>query len=189
MVQRLLLSGIVAMALVSQVFASDPTNALQFKMKTLDGEEIELSKYAGKVVLFVNVASKCGLTPQYADLQSLYEKYQDKGLVIVGIPCNQFGGQEPGSVADIKQTCEGKYHITFDMLSKVEVNGKGACDLYKYLTGLEAQPVGKGDISWNFEKFVVDRQGQVIGRFSPRTKPADEKMIEVIEKALAEEVK
>jgi glutathione peroxidase len=189
MIQRLLLSGIVAMALVSQAIASDPTNALQFKMKTLQGEEVDLAKYEGKVVLMVNVASACGLTKQYKELQAMFEKYQDKGLVIIGFPCNQFGGQEPGSAEEIKKFCESKYNVTFDLMSKIEVNGDKACDLYKYLTSLDIQPKGKGKISWNFEKFLIDRKGNVVGRFDPRTEPNDEKLVSAIESALEAEVK
>lgn len=159
-------------------------SALNYKMKSIDGAEVDLNDYKGKVVLVVNVASRCGLTGQYKQLQALHEKYADQGLVILGFPCNQFLGQEPGSEEEIKTFCETKYGVTFPMFAKVEVNGKGACDLYKHLTSLELAPVGKGDISWNFEKFLIDREGNPVARFSPRTKPDDAQIVAGIEKAL-----
>lgn len=159
--------------------------ALAFKMDSLDGKPVELKKYAGKVVMVVNVASECGLTPQYTDLQEIYAKYKDKGLVVAGFPCNQFGGQEPGTSKDISEFCTKNYGVTFDMFSKVDVNGEKACDLYKYLTTQETKPQGPGKISWNFEKFLIGRDGKVIARFNPRTKPDAPEVIEAIEKALA----
>ncbi len=161
-------------------------SALDFKMKSIDGEEVDLNSYKGKVVMIVNVASKCGLTPQYKQLQELHEKYADKGLVILGFPCNQFLGQEPGSEEQIKTFCETKYGVKFPMFAKVDVNGDGACDLYKHLTGLKLPPVGDGAISWNFEKFLLNREGEPIARFSPRTKPDDAKVIEALEMALGQ---
>jgi glutathione peroxidase len=163
---------------------SDLDPVLNYKMKSIDGSEVDLNSYKGKVVLVVNVASKCGLTPQYKQLQELYDKYADKGLVILGFPCNQFLGQEPGNEEQIKTFCETKYGVKFPMFAKVDVNGDGACDLYKQLTSLELPPVGKGAISWNFEKFLLNREGQPIARFSPRMKPDDAKVIEAIEMAL-----
>lgn len=165
--------------------ADDEAKALKFKMKTLDGKEISLEeKYLGKVVLFVNVASKCGLTPQYEKLQALHEEYADKGLAIVGVPCNQFGGQEPGTADEIATFCKKNYGVEFDMLEKVNVNGDKACDLYKHLTSLDANPAGKGKISWNFEKFLIDRKGNVVHRMSPRTSPDDEDLIKAIKTEL-----
>ena len=165
--------------------ANDDAKALQFKMKTLDGKEVSLEKkYLGKVVMFVNVASKCGLTPQYEQLQQLHEKYADKGLAIVGVPCNQFGGQEPGSAKEIQSFCQENYGVKFDMLAKVDVNGDSACDLYKHLTAVDTKPAGKGKISWNFEKFVLDRKGNVVARIKPFTKPNDESIVKIIESAL-----
>ena len=160
------------------------SSVLEFKMKSLSGEEVDLSKYKGKVLLIVNTASKCGLTPQYEDLQALSEKYKDKGLVVLGFPCNQFGKQEPGSSADISSFCTEKYGVTFDMFEKIDVNGESACDLYKFLTGLDLQPKGSGDVQWNFEKFLVGKDGKPIARFAPRTVPMDETLIAAIEKAL-----
>lgn len=158
---------------------------LSFTMKSLDGKDVDLSKYRGKVVLIVNVASKCGLTGQYEQLQKLHEEYSKKGLAVLGFPCNQFLSQEPGTAEEIKEFCRVNYGVTFDMFAKVEVNGKNACDLYKTLTSLDTTPVGAGKISWNFEKFIVGRDGKVAARFSPRTKPDDAKLVKVIETELA----
>ncbi|MCA9190365.1 MAG: glutathione peroxidase [Planctomycetales bacterium] len=154
-------------------------------MTSLAGEKVDFNKYKGKVILVVNTASKCGLTPQYEGLQALHEKYQSKGLAVVGFPCNQFGTQEPGSSKDISEFCTTKYGVKFDMFEKIDVNGREACDLYKYLTSLNLKPAGTGDITWNFEKFLIDRQGNVIARFSPRTKPNDADLVAAIEGALA----
>ena len=159
--------------------------ALQFKMKSLTGQEVDLAKYQGKVVLVVNVASACGLTPQYEQLQGLHKKLAGKGLAVVGVPCNQFGKQEPGSESEIAEFCKANYGVEFDMLAKVDVNGDGACPLYKYLTALETKPKGAGKVSWNFEKFLLDRKGNVIGRFEPKTSPDDPALLKAIEAALA----
>jgi len=158
---------------------------LNFTMKSLDGKDFDLSKYQDKVVMILNVASKCGLTPQYEQLQALHEKYSKEGLAILGFPCNQFFSQEPGTAEEIKEFCRVKYGIGFDMFAKVEVNGDGACDFYKNLTALNTKPVGPGKISWNFEKFIVGRTGEVIARFGPRTKPDDTAVVKVIEAELA----
>ncbi len=172
----------VLMTGVAGVAASD----IGFKAKTLDGKETDLAKtYNGKVLLVVNVASECGLTPHYEGLQALHEKYNDKGLCVLGFPCNQFGAQEPGTAKQIREFCTTNYGVTFDMFEKTDVNGSGACDLYKHLTALEAKPKGKGKISWNFEKFVVGRGGKVAARFTPRTKPNDPNLIKAIEAELA----
>lgn len=177
--------GMCAM-LASAGFAADSEKgaALNFEVKNIDGETVNMEQYQGKVLLVVNVASKCGLTPQYENLEALYGKYKDRGLVVLGFPCNQFGKQEPGSEAEIKEFCTSKFNVSFPMFSKLDVNGAEAAPLYKYLTGLDLQPVGKGDISWNFEKFLIDREGKVIARFSPRTKPDDADVIKAIEAAL-----
>jgi len=160
--------------------------ALDFKVKSLEGKEVDLKDYEGKVILVVNVASKCGNTPQYKDLEALHEKYADKGLAILGFPCNQFGGQEPGTAKEIREFCTSKYDVKFDMFSKVDVNDENADPLYKYLTSVDTEPKGPGKISWNFEKFLIDREGKVIARFEPKTSPTDKKVVEVIEKALEE---
>jgi glutathione peroxidase len=158
---------------------------LSFVMKSLNGKDVELSKYEGKVVLIVNVASKCGLTPQYEQLQALHDKYAEDGLAILGFPCNQFLWQEPGNAEQIQEFCRVNYGVTFDMFAKVNVKGKDACDLYKTLTALNTAPVGPGKISWNFEKFIIGRDGKVVARFSPRTKPDDPAVLKVIEAELA----
>ncbi|MDG2467883.1 MAG: glutathione peroxidase [Pirellulaceae bacterium] len=162
-------------------------NALRFKMKSLDGKEIDLQKkYLGKVVMVVNVATKCGLTPQYEKLQALHEKYSKVGLAIVGVPCNQFGMQEPGTAKEIASFCKENYGVEFDMMAKVEVNGKNACPLYKHLTSVEAKPAGKGKISWNFEKFVIDRKGNVVARIKPFESPDSPGVIALIKQKLIE---
>jgi glutathione peroxidase len=186
---RKLLAGIVAMALMSAGFAEETIEpappALAFNMKNIDGQSVDLSKYEGKVVLFVNVASKCGYTKQYTGLQELHDKYASKGLAVVGVPCNQFGGQEPGSNDEIKQFCSSKYKVTFDMLDKVDVNGDKACPLYGYLTKVDTKPAGKGNVKWNFEKFLLDRKGNVIGRYASGVEPTSAELTAAIEKALA----
>lgn len=159
--------------------------ALQFTMKSLRGEEVPLKSFAGKVVLIVNVARECGLTPQYEQLQAMHEKYADKGLAVLGFPCNQFGRQEPGSAEQIQEFCSTQYGVKFPMFSKIDVNGENAADLYKYLTSVSTQPKGAGAISWNFEKFLLDREGKVIARFEPRTRPDSPEVIKAIEAALA----
>lgn len=161
--------------------------ALDFTMQSLAGKEVKLSSYLGKVVMIVNVASKCGLTPQYEQLQGLHEKYAQKGLAILGFPCNQFLGQEPGTALEIQEFCQKNYGVGFDMFAKIEVNGDGACPLYKYLTAQETKPTGPGNISWNFEKFIIGRNGQVVARFAPRVKPDDPEVVRVIEEELKKE--
>jgi glutathione peroxidase len=173
------------------VFAADATSpasksaALNFTMESLDGKSVDLSQYQGKVVLIVNTASKCGLTPQYAPLEKLFQKYEDKGLVILGFPCNQFHEQEPGSSGDIKTFCTTKYGVTFPMFAKVEVNGDNACPLYKYLKGLSAKPKGPGEVTWNFEKFILNRNGEVVARFAPKARPESADVMKVIDAELA----
>jgi glutathione peroxidase len=176
---------LLAMSTAGNAKETEAPKALSFKMKSLDGKEVDLKKYQGKVVLIVNVASQCGLTPQYEDMQALHEKYSDKGLVVLGFPCNQFGAQEPGSADEIRDFCKSNYGVTFDMFAKIDVNGENACPLYKHLTSLETQPKGAGKIGWNFEKFLLDRQGHVIGRFDPQTSPRDPEIVKAVEGALA----
>jgi glutathione peroxidase len=159
---------------------------LDHEMETLDGEKVNLAKkYQGKVVLLVNVASKCGNTPQYKPLETLHEKYGKEGLAIVGVPSNQFGKQEPGTAKDIAEFCEKNYGVKFDMMSKVDVNGEKAAPLYKQLTSKESDPKFPGKITWNFEKFLFNRDGQVVARFSPRTQPDSPEVVAAIEKELA----
>jgi len=165
--------------------AKSPASPLDFTVKDIDGKEQNLSDFKGKVVMMVNVASRCGNTPQYEGLEALYKKYQDKGLVIVGFPANNFGGQEPGSEAEIKQFCTSKYNVTFPMMSKISVKGDDKAPLYQWLTSEKTNPDFAGDVTWNFGKFLVDRNGNVMARFDPGTKPSDPKVVGAIEKALA----
>jgi len=166
---------------------AEPATALDFKLQDIDGKEVDLSKYKGKVVVLVNVASKCGMTSQYKQLQALHTKLGEQGVAVLGIPCNQFGGQEPGSEADIKTFCSTNYGVTFDMFSKVDVKGTGANPLFKYLSEQELQPKGAGDVAWNFEKFILDKTGKPIARFGSRVKPDDAEFMAVIETALKSE--
>ncbi|HET6883786.1 MAG TPA: glutathione peroxidase [Pirellulales bacterium] len=159
--------------------------ALSFKMKSLDGKEVDLSKYKGKVVLIVNVASQCGNTPQYKGLEDLHEKYADEGLAVLGFPANEFGKQEPGSDEEIAEFCEQNYGVKFDMFSKVVVKGEGQCPLYQYLTSKETDPKFAGDVKWNFEKFLLDRDGNVVARFDPRVQPESKEVVSTIEAQLA----
>ncbi|MEM8669670.1 MAG: glutathione peroxidase [Planctomycetota bacterium] len=183
---RSLLSLTLCLGVLSAMATADDDHecALNFKATTIDGKSVDLEDYEGKVVLVVNTASRCGLTPQYAGLQSMYEKYKDKGFVVLGFPCNQFGSQEPGSEAQIKEFCSTKYNVSFPMFSKIDVNGDDAAPIYKYLTSKDVKPAGKGRISWNFEKFLIDREGNLIGRYAPRTKPNDAELVKAIESEL-----
>jgi glutathione peroxidase len=155
-----------------------------FRVRTIDGEERALSDFSGKVLLIVNVASKCGLTPQYEGLEALYQTYAKRGLEILGFPCNQFMGQEPGTEAEIKQFCQLKYNVTFPLFAKIEVNGEGAHPLYAHLKAQPTSPDGPGEIGWNFAKFLVDREGRVLARFAPTEKPQGAAIVQAIEKAL-----
>jgi glutathione peroxidase len=155
-----------------------------FKAKTIDGKEQSLGDYSGKVLLVVNVASQCGLTPHYAGLQELYENFRDRGLEVLGFPCNQFGSQEPGSEAEIKKFCETRYGVDFPMFAKIDVNGPSRHPLYEFLTKESTKPDGPGDIQWNFAKFLVDRSGRVTARFAPPTAPVSEEIVGAIEQAL-----
>jgi glutathione peroxidase len=155
-----------------------------FSAETIDGAQRSLGEYAGKVLLVVNVASQCGLTPHYAGLQELYTSFRDRGLVVLGFPCNQFGSQEPGSEAEIKTFCETRYGVTFPMFAKIAVNGPTRDPLYAFLTEQTTQPDGPGDIRWNFAKFLIDRTGHVVARFAPQTPPVSEEVVGAIEALL-----
>lgn len=156
--------------------------ALNFTMDSIDGRAIDLSKYQGRVVLMVNVASECGYTPQYAGLQDLHNKYAAKGLNILGFPANEFGAQEPGTNTEIAQFCKQNYGVEFDMFSKIVVKGPGQAALYRYLT---THPKFRGDVAWNFEKFLIGRNGEVIARFKSEVEPLSREMVSAIEGALA----
>lgn len=160
-------------------------NLHEFTMKTIDGNDRSLGDFKGKVVLLVNVASKCGLTPQYTDLEKLHEELAPRGFSVVGFPCNQFAGQEPGTDAEVKQFCSTTYGVTFPLFSKIDVNGPQRAPLYAWLTEQDAKPEGSGDIKWNFGKFVVDKQGKLIARFDPTVSPTAPEVRAVIDKALA----
>lgn len=144
-----------------------------FSAKRLQGEEESLSLYKGKVLLIVNTASECGFTPQYEGLQKLYDQYKDKGLVVLGFPCNQFGGQEPGGEEQIASFCTKNYGVTFPMFSKIEVNGDGADPLYKFLKAERKGLLMSEAIKWNFTKFLIDKNGQPVKRYGPQTKPQE----------------
>ncbi len=180
-----LLAVVVASARADSKGDTKVGNVLDHKMKDIDGKDVDLSQYKGKVVMIVNVASKCGLTPQYNGLEKVYEQYKDKGFVIIGVPANEFGGQEPGSNAEIKKFCTGKYNVSFPMMSKVVVKGEGIDPLYEQLTKHEKDAKLNGDIKWNFTKFLIGRNGEVVNRFEPRTGPETPEVIKAIEDALA----
>ena len=152
--------------------------------QTLDGTPKSLGEFKGKVLLVVNTASKCGFTPQYKGLEALYQKLRSRGLEVLGFPCNQFGAQEPGTDEEIVEFCKTNYNVKFDLLSKVDVNGEAACPLYKHLTSLETRPAPKGKITWNFEKFVIGKSGEVVARFAPQTAPDAPEVIKTIEAEL-----
>jgi glutathione peroxidase len=164
---------------------TQPASPLDFAVKDIDGKDVNLSDYRGKVVMIVNVASKCGFTPQYKGLEALYKKYADQGFVIIGFPANNFGHQEPGTDSDIKTFCSSKYDVTFPMMSKISVKGDDKAPLYKFLTEEPTAGKFKGDIGWNFTKFVVDRNGNVMARFASAVTPEDPKLVGAVEKALA----
>jgi glutathione peroxidase len=160
------------------------SSVLDFTLNSLDGKPAPLADYRGKVVLIVNVASRCGYTPQYTGLEKIYEKYKDQGFVILGFPANNFGGQEPGTNEEIKTFCSSKYQVTFPMYSKVSVKGADATPLYQFLTDKKSNPATGGEIEWNFTKFLVDRSGKVIARFEPAIEPESSGVTGAIEKAL-----
>jgi len=182
----LILTGVLAMNGTTLAANTADAKPLDEDMKTLDGKMVNLAdKYKDKVVLLVNVASKCGLTPQYEQLEALHDKYGKQGLAIVGVPCNQFNGQEPGMSDEIAQFCKDRYGVEFDLMAKVNVNGAEAAPLYKHLTSKKSNPKFPGDITWNFEKFLFNRDGQLVARFAPKVKPDSREVVEVIESELA----
>jgi glutathione peroxidase len=160
-------------------------SAHEFTVKTIDGQPKSLADYRGKVLLLVNVASKCGLTPQYTALEELHEEYAEDGFSVLGFPCNDFAGQEPGTESEIKTFCSTKYGVTFPLFSKVKVLGEQKDPLYAWLTAQKTQPEGPGDVSWNFGKFVIGKDGQIVARFSPKTSPTAPEVTEAIERALS----
>jgi glutathione peroxidase len=156
--------------------AAIPQDVYDFSALSVDGREVPLAQYKGKVLVIVNTASECGFTPQYAGLEELYKRYEDRGVVVLGFPCNQFGGQEPGTEAEIAQFCELNYGVSFPIFAKIEVNGPNAHPLYRFLKSERSGVLGflgLEGIKWNFTKFLVDRSGKVVGRFAPAFAPAD----------------
>jgi glutathione peroxidase len=174
----------VMMILGTTLMAADKT-VYDFTLNSIDGQPTPLSSYQGKVVLLVNVASRCGFTPQYDALEAVYEKYKDRGFVIVGIPANNFGAQEPGTNQEIKTFCSSKYHVTFPMMAKVSVKGSDITPLYQFLTDKNAHPKTGGEIGWNFTKFLVGPDGRVVARFDSAVKPDAPEVTAAIEKELA----
>lgn len=170
-----------------QAEKKDASPVLSFSMQNIDGKDVFLGDFQGDVLLMVNVASKCGLTPQYKDLEALNRKYKDQGLRVLAFPANNFGAQEPGTNKEIKQFCRTKYDVTFDLFAKVSVKGDDKCDLYKFLTDTDRNGSFGGEIRWNFQKFLINRQGAVVARFDPRDAPMSEKVVQAVEAALKEE--
>ena len=181
-VRKLILTLIVFLA--AGATAARATSIYDFSMKSIDGQPVSLKTYSGKVVLLVNVASRCGFTPQYAGLEALYEKYKDRGLVIVGIPANNFGSQEPGTNEEIKKFCSSKYNVSFPMMAKVSVLGEDKTPLYQFLTDKSQDPQFGGDIKWNFTKFLFDRKGNLLARFEPNVTPDSPEVQTAVESAL-----
>jgi glutathione peroxidase len=175
-------TAILAIAMSMTTFGA--SSVYDFTLNSIDGAPTPLSNFKGKVVLLVNVASKCGYTPQYAGLEKLYEKYKDKGFVIVGIPANNFGAQEPGTNEEIKTFCSRTYNVTFPMMSKVSVKDPDKTPLYQFLTDASAKT--GGEIKWNFTKFLVDKNGNVINRFESKVTPESEDVVKAVEQALAQ---
>lgn len=163
---------LVLMIFLSQLFGGDAMNIYGIEVKTIDAKEVKLDIYKGRVMLIVNVASKCGYTNQYIGLQELHEKYSSRGLSVLGFPCNQFLAQEPGTEEDIKNFCMSSFGVSFDMFSKIDVNGANTHELYKYLKN-EAGGIMGDAIKWNFTKFLVDRDGKVVKRYAPSTTPQE----------------
>jgi glutathione peroxidase len=164
---------------------TDGSSPLDVEIGALTGGSADLGQYADKTVLIVNVASKCGLTPQYNGLEKLQERYAEQGFTVLGVPCNQFMGQEPGSAEEIAEFCSATYGVTFPMTEKVEVNGDGRHPLYRRLTGFADAEGHTGDIRWNFEKFLIGRDGKIVARFSPQTEPDAAELVAAVEGALA----
>lgn len=180
-----MLKGILSLVFILSVHMSAKEVQMEtvydFKVKTIEGKEMTLEPYKGKVMLIVNVASKCGYTPQYDGLEALYKKYKDQGLVVLGFPCNQFGFQEPGSEEEIQNFCRVNFGVTFPMFSKINVNGEETHPLYRYLKSEQPGVLGTEAIKWNFTKFLVDKEGKVVGRFGSSTKPIElEEKIEAL---------
>ena len=174
----------VLLALLGTTMMAAEKTVYDFTLNSIEGQPAPLASFKGKVVLLVNVASRCGFTPQYAGLEALYEKYKDRGFVIVGIPANNFGAQEPGTNQEIKTFCASKYHVTFPMMAKVSVKGDDITPLYAFLTDKMANPKTGGEIGWNFTKFLIGPDGKVLARFDSEVEPDSKDLTAAIEKAL-----
>ncbi len=174
---------LLIMSLTASFTGNQETSFYNFKVKNIEGKEVSLSNYKGKVVLVVNVASKCGYTPQYEGLQNIYEQYKEEGFVILGFPANNFNGQEPGSNEEIKQFCTLEYGVNFPMFSKVSVKGEDQEELFSYLTA-QPNPDFQGEIKWNFEKFLIDKNGSLKRRFRSNVKPESEELLSAVKKEL-----
>jgi glutathione peroxidase len=172
--------------LSAQADPKKPSSVLDFNMKDIEGKDIPLSRFQGKVLLIVNTASQCGLTPQYKGLQEVYQKYKEQGFEVLAFPANEFGKQEPGTDNQIKEFCATNYKVSFPLFSKIVVKGKGIHPLYAFLTSESTDPKFAGPIGWNFAKFLVNRKGEVIARFEPKAPPESPEVISAIEKALAD---
>jgi glutathione peroxidase len=172
------------LALLGTTMMAAEKTVYDFTLNSIEGQATPLASFKGKVVLLVNVASRCGFTPQYAGLEALYEKYKDRGFVIVGIPANNFGAQEPGTNQEIKTFCTSKYHVTFPMMAKVSVKGDDITPLYAFLTDKMANPKTGGEIGWNFTKFLIGPDGKVLARFDSEVEPDAKDLTSAIEKAL-----
>lgn len=189
----ILVGGIVGAYALGLIGNPSPTEAVrensiyEFTMKDIDSHDVKLDKFKGNVLLIVNTASKCGYTPQYEGLENIYQKYKGKGFVILGFPANNFMGQEPGTNEEIKDFCTlSKYKVTFPLFAKISVKGQDQHPLYNYLTNPKTNPEFAGDISWNFNKFLIDRHGKVVARFSSKDTPEGESVTQAVEKYLAE---
>ncbi len=175
---------VLTLCVAATAMASAVKSVYNFTMKSIDGQPVALKQYRGKVLMIVNVASKCGFTPQYSALESVYEKYKGQGLIIFGVPANNFAQQEPGTDQEIKTFCRNKYAVSFPMMSKVSVAGEDKTPLYAYLTDTTQNPKFAGEIKWNFTKFLVDRTGKPVARFEPAVKPDSPEVAAAIEAAL-----
>ncbi|HTD55870.1 MAG TPA: glutathione peroxidase [Silvibacterium sp.] len=178
------LAFLLALCLVGGTMSAAVKSIYDFTLKSIDGKPVSLSEYHGKVVMLVNVASKCGFTPQYAGLEKLYEKYKDQGFVVIGIPANNFMQQEPGSNEEIKKFCTRTYNVSFPMMSKVSVKGDDKTPLYVFLTDKSTDPKLGGEIQWNFTKFLFDRSGNPVARFEPKVTPESPEVAAAVESAL-----
>jgi glutathione peroxidase len=184
------LAVLVCVASFAVVTAADPakkpTSVLDFHVKDIEGKDVDLASYKGKVLLIVNTASQCGLTPQYKDLEAIYEKYKGQGFEVLAFPANEFGKQEPGTNEEIKEFCSTKFNVSFPLFSKIVVKGPGIDPLFDFLTSDATNPKYAGVIKWNFNKFLVNRKGEVIARFEPKKEGWSEPVVAAIEKALTE---